>query len=224
MGIPGANQPTNEFIRCNLYILARLEASDAVAHLGELVSKPHDALMRAVAGRNVADNTVLKAEARFDLRRGELVDTLPALALKIGAHYESKTHEGYAHFFPLTPAKIAALPERDQPEALAALNTRLGAVDTPPEIARAASAYLRIYGAYTTARTDLAEAEATLAGAGKAIAHAREECLVGYARLRGRLMDMYPRQPKTVAGYFPKTQRKAPKGAQAVESGVAATP
>ena len=209
MPAPTEKSNVDEFIDYNLFIHSRLAPDAAVKAMQPLIVVPHDVLMAAIGGRNLAHNNVLFAQGHLAYCREQIIgDPLTALALKIAAHYGDAKAAGYVRLFTYTPAVLTAAPLRDQPTMLAQLATALGEAETPAEVKKLATGWLADHAAYAAALKNVEAMQKLLGKADDAIAAAKAGCLIGYARLRGQLQDKFPRKARLVASYFPPAPRK----------------
>jgi len=192
-----------------VYVIASVEADAAVAHHAPLVHEPWAALEKDKAARIAADNLRIKAVVKTNFAFNAMADTLEAFSLATGAHYGSKTHPGYLRIFAYTPAQYGTLPKRDQGKAMADLDAAIADDATPAEVKKAAKPFQAARAAWLAAQADEAKVTAAFKKADEKTFASKKACLNGVARLRGRLMDQFPRQGKKVARYFPVTKGKS---------------
>lgn len=201
--------PVEDVIHTNLKIMARIEPDEAVTDLLPGVEVPHVHFLDKVGARNKADNALLKAEGRRDYRRTKLEATLVPFGLKVAAHFGNRTDPGYVRILKQSPSDTANAPERDLPTLIAVIVAAINHKDTPAELKKAGAGLLATADAYLKESAASISAAQALAEAMEEVAKGRIKCLDAHASLRGSLQARFPRQPKVVAAYFPRTSKKA---------------
>lgn len=206
MPAPQPKSSVADYVVYNLYVLAKLEARKATAHLAEVLQVDHDGLMATLGVRNKAHNAFMKEDAKVDVATEDLVDTLEPLMndAASSAVFKSKDHSEFKRIFVKTAKQYENLPQRDQPTAFADLKKELLDEDTPAALKKAAKPFLDAYDVWVKAREAVAKAADALDKATKKVAAAKIACLNASSRLRGKLQDLFPRQPKMIARFFPK--------------------
>lgn len=203
MAAPQPKAPFGSFADFCLWVIARLEADPKTAQHAALVQAPYDALDAKVKERNTATNAVLKAAAKRDYTRDTILDTLEPLQLSVSAYYKAKNHPGVARIFVRTPAQYAALARRDLLPELQKMEAALKDPETPKDVAKAAAEFLADLPNLVAATQALDKARLGLKKSIEGVDKAKIACLEANSKLRGRLQDQFPRQPKVVARYFP---------------------
>ncbi|MBI5611275.1 MAG: hypothetical protein HY902_20545 [Deltaproteobacteria bacterium] len=201
--------PVGDVINDNLFIVARVEADERVASHADVIQVPHDGLMKAVAARNVAANSYQKAVALRAAARIKFELAVVAYGLKVAAHYEGRTADGYLRLFPKAPSNFATLSERDLPLAVGELAARIGDPKTDKELAKLGVPVVAAAKAYQSAADTARTADVALTEAQKSVQKAKHACLEAHSKLRGLLTAAFPRHSKLVASFFPITKKKA---------------
>lgn len=207
--MPGPHAGTNiaDIVRHALFTDSRIDADPKTKHLGDLIKVPLGEFMANLGARNAAENAVMKAEAKEGLARDELIDGLEPFSLKLAAHYGSKGHADYKRVLKKSPAQYEAVPQRDLPKAMDDLEAAVQDADTPAAVKKLAGEFVGLVGAWRKAKKDLTDANAALGKAQKAVQAGKVKLLEGFAKLDGRLRDLFPLQRKKVARYFKATPR-----------------
>lgn len=208
MAAPQPKSSIADYVDYNLYVIARLEADPKVEPHAPLLQQPHDLLMKDVGARNLAGNLVLKASAKRDYARDTVLDTLEPMSLSIAAHYKSKAHPGYGRVFARTPAQYAVLARRELLGELTKVKAALQEPETPKEVLKHAAEFLAALAAFAVTEEAQAKVLASYKKAVDLVDKAKLACLDASSKLRARLQDQFPRQPKIVARYFPPVQAR----------------
>jgi hypothetical protein len=131
-----------------------------------------------------------------------VLETLGPLALKVAAHYGSKSHPEALRLLPLTPAKYEGLPQRDLPDAMDKIEAALNDGDTAAAVKKLGAEFVGLLGPWRKQKKERKDADAALTKTQKAVAVAKDAVLEAHARLDGQLRALFPRQRKKVASYW----------------------
>lgn len=205
------NEYTIGFVRI---VLSRLKPDAKHKDLTSVLQVPLDALLKAMGGLIQAKNLALDDQGFLNYTLAQVTGpNLDKLALKVAAHFDSKTAAGALAIFPKTPAVVTNAPLRDQPTLLAAIAAALNDPATPKEVKALAKDWLADYAEYTKALAALAKANATVVTSAKAVTGARTDVFVALAKLRGELIARNPRKAQVVRSFYPRPTKKVKKAA-----------
>ena len=202
---------TNEFtIGFTRVVLSRLKPDAKHKDLVILLQTPLDGLLKSMSAAITAKNLALDAQGYLNYTLSQITGpNLDKLALKVAAHFDSKTAPDFLAIFPKTPAVVSNAPLRDQPGLLGDIAKALNAADTPKEVKALAKDWLAGYAEYVKALAALATADEGVATAAKGVKAARGDLFIALAKLRGELIARNPRQSRVVASFYPRTPKKA---------------
>ncbi len=204
---------TNEYIIGYIRIvLSRLKPDAKHKDLTTVLQTPLDALLKTMGALIQAKNAALDDQGFLNYTVAQVTGpNLDKLALKIAAHFDSKSAAAYLAIFPKTPAVVSNAPLRDQPTFLADIAAALSDGATAKEVKALAKDWLVDYAEYAKALVALAKADTAVATSSKAMKSARNDTFVALAKLRGELIARNPRQPQVVRSFYPRAPKKAKK-------------
>ena len=200
------------------YVIAQVEARPATEGFAPILQAPYDALSAALVTRNQATTAHTKLVAKRDVAWNDVVDALEPFLLRVQAHYGSKTAPGVGAIFALTVAQYGALPLKDFPDAIGKLAQAVKDPATPSEVQSLAAPFLDAHHRFSQSLATLDVADLAKRRASTGVVNAKQAVLDGNARIRAELASLFPRQPKTVARFFPRDkQPKAPGDAESAD-------
>ena len=217
MALLATNSPSGQAIRAGRKTQARVKADKKVKDLVGTLAPSQEDLKAKMALRVTADDHNIDAEEELDARETDLQDALGSLSAKAHGLYESYEAPGYRRILEIAPSKVISMSEADRRAQYVKTFDALKD-DTPKELAVSAKAAVSAYADYNTAY----EAATTTGKALKKALELEEASLdhwhTAIRRLKGQLIDRYPRDNKRVAKFFSGPGAKPKKAVAAAEA------
>lgn len=211
MPLPALATKSGTLVRDGIYIIANLKADLETADLVEVVAPDQAALKKQMAVRTDTDTTAIEASAVADARLNALKRSIVHLGTRAFGFYLSRKADGYLRLLPQSPSQIIGLPVAQRTVAFDRLKKAAQAAETPKELGPTVKELVAAYDAFTGAAATDKTADEALRAALALEKKAVDAWHTAVRRLRGRLIDRFPRDSKRVGTYFPKGAAKVEK-------------
>ncbi len=193
-----------------LYASVKLNADPATRTFTKKIDQERDGLEAKVKARNKATESVVRMEALADFAYEESGRKLVVFEKAVD-HVHAEDPEGYAAWFPSTPARLLGTPPSRRGQAFAALVKKCKAAAQKGPLAVEAKAWLDRWHAYEEAAGALEKAEEEAAGVVEAVQQQKVRCCVAMREAHGRVEAAFAHDRARVESFFRKRKKKAAK-------------
>ncbi len=214
MPVPPLATPADHLRRDGVYIQSHLQADPETAALANVLETAQEGLIKAIGGLQPVDTAAIMAAAVADFRLNAVQRAIVAFGTKCFGHFGSRQDPGYLLVYPVAPSSIAHAAQGERAELVAKLRKAATSSTLPKELAPAAKVLVAAIDEWTAGDAAAATANDALEKANKTVAMAADAWQTAVRKLRGKLIDLFPRDIKRQRSYFPpaKPAKKPPQG------------
>ena len=206
MPLPSLAATSGNLIRDGIYVEAQIKADPETSALGNVLETPQEVLEKNVAGRRQADKAAIMASAVADFRLNAVQRAIVKFGNQCFGHFTSRTAPGYLLIFPTAPNTVANANPSDRVQAFGDLRKAATSGMTPKELAAPVKVLVTAIDDWTAGVGASAKANDALEQASKAEAAAADDWQTAVRKLRGKLIDLFPRDVKRQRSYLPATK------------------
>lgn len=204
MQFPNKNEPISTLIALGRYAAARVLANQDVKALAALILEPQKRLQEAVAAYDGVMVDLINSEAVRDSQVDEMNDLIMDLGRQALARFSGRENPEFRRLFPVAPSDMTHTPVRDRMQVYGKLVAAVTDPETPVELRSVAKKLDATWKLLLAGEKDVQVAEGRVERAGREVAAARDEWVVGYRRLHAQLTDKYPKSKAVVERFFRK--------------------
>lgn len=219
MGMPTLSATSGTLVRDGIYIQALIKADPATADLADVLAHSQADLRAAMATRTEQDTAAIEAGAQADYWLGAVRRAMVVFATKAFGHFLSRKADGYVRLLPKAATALGGVPAAERVPTFDRLKKAALDKATPKELGPAAKELADTVDAWHAAIKVEGALDEQLAHALVTEKRVADAWHTSVRKLRGRLIDRFPRDARRVSSYFPRRVATPAKPKAAVEVG-----
>ncbi len=204
MGMPAINATSGALVRDGIYIQALVKADPETRDLADVLAHSQRDLRATMVVRTEHDTNAIEAGADATFWLGAVRRAIVAFGTKAFGHFLSRKADGYLRLLPKSPTALGGVVAGQRAATFEKLKKAALDKATPKELQAAAKELADAIDGWSAAVKVEAAMDEQLAQALAAEKKVADGWHTSVRKLRGRLIDRFPRDARRVSSYFPR--------------------